>query len=180
MDFGIFVTLEDGIDGLVHTSDIAWEDTKGALKTYKNGDMVEFKILEFNKNEMRISCGIKQLTKSPWQLLNEKYQPKMKVQGVVSGITKFGIFIKLEEKVEGMVHISEISKTRIENIEEIFKIGDSVEAIVLNVDVKKKKISLSMKQFNIQSEKEEINKHTDEVKPSAFTIGDMINLKKGE
>ncbi len=181
VSFGLFVELEPGIDGLVHVSDITWEDgRKNPEELFKAGEEVEFKVLEIRKNEMKISCGIKQLEKSPWQTVAEKYKPRTKVSGTVSGITKFGIFVKLEEKLEGMVHISEASKSRVEDLSEIFKEGDAVEAVVIGVDIKKKKISLSIKQLDIQSEKEEINKLLNETKPGAFTIGDMVNLKLGE
>ena len=121
-------------------SDITWEDgRKNPEEMFKAGEEVEFKVLEIRKNEMKISCGIKQLEKSPWQAVAEKYKPRTKVSGTVSGITKFGIFVKLEEKLEGMVHISEASKSRVEDLSEIFKEGDAVEAVVIGVDIKKKK-----------------------------------------
>jgi small subunit ribosomal protein S1 len=178
--FGMFVELENGIDGLVHISDISWDDHKDIPKSYKNGQEVEFKILEINKEEMKISCGMKQLTKSPWEVVKEKYPPKTAVKGTVSGITSFGVFVKLDDDVEGLVHISEASRNRIEKLDERFKIGDPVEAIVLDVDIDKKRLSLSIKHYEIMSEKEEVTKILRQTSPNKVTLGDMINIDLGD
>jgi len=178
--FGMFVELESGIDGLVHISDISWDDQKDISKTYKNGQEVEFKILEINKQEMKISCGMKQLIKSPWEIVKERYSPKTIVKGTISGITSFGIFVKLDDDVEGLVHISEASRSRVENLDERFKIGDQVEAIVLDVDIAKKRLSLSIKHYEIMSEKEEVTKILRQTSPNKVTLGDMINIDLGD
>ena len=175
--FGLFVELNENIDGLVHISDLSWDDKSNLLNKYSVGDEVEFKILEIKKEEMKISCGIKQLQKSPWDIISDKYKPKMLVQGTVSGIMQFGIFVKLEDNLEGLVHISEVSKHKVESLEEAFKIGDAVEAVVLGVDVKKKRISLSIKQFEYASEREELNKILRETSPNTVTLGDIIDIK---
>ncbi len=179
--FGLFVGLEDGIDGLIHISDITWDDKVGDLSSlFKEGDDVEFKILDIKKDEMRISCGIKQLTKSPWEIIREKYPPKTKVQGTVSSVTDFGVFVKLEDNVEGLVHISEVSKRHIEDIQEHFKVGETVDAVVLDVNVGKKRLSLSIKHYEIISEKEELNNILKQTSPNTVTLGEMINLDFGE
>lgn len=178
--FGLFVELEEGIDGLIHVSDISWDEVKDLNKSFKVGQEVEFKILEIHKDEMKISCGMKQLTKSPWELIKEKYPPRTKVHGTVSGITQFGLFVKLADDVEGLVHISETSRNRIEKLEEHFKIGDPVDAVVLDVDVEKKRLSLSIKHYEIMSEKEEVNKILKKTSPNTVTIGDIINIELGD
>ncbi len=179
--FGLFVGLEEGIDGLIHVSDITWDDNGPDLNSqFKEGDEVEFKILDIKKNEMRVSCGIKQLTKSPWEIIKEKYPAKTKVQGTISGITDFGVFVKLEDNVEGLVHISEISKRHIENIKDYFTIGDPVDAVVLDVDVRKKRLSLSIKHYELISEQEELNNILNKTSPSTVTLGEMINIDFGE
>jgi small subunit ribosomal protein S1 len=179
--FGLFVELEDGIDGLVHISDISWDDNvKDLTRNFKNGQEVEIIILDINKREMKISCGMKQLTKSPWEAVKEKYPPRTKVHGIISGITAFGIFVKLEDDVEGLVHISEVSRNRIEKLDEYFKVGDSVEAVVLDVDVEKKRLSLSIKHYEIMSEKEEVTKILRQTSPNRVTLGDMINIDLGD
>lgn len=179
--FGYFVELEEGIDGLIHVSDITWDDTvKDAVSLYKAGNEVEFIILEINKKEMKISCGIKQLLRSPWEVVKEKYPPRTRVRGVVSGITQFGVFIKLDDEVEGLVHISEVSRNRVENLNDHFKPGQPVEAVVLDVDIQKKRLSLSIKHFEIISEKEEVSKILKRTSPNTVTLGDMINIELGE
>ncbi len=179
--FGLFVELEDDIDGLIHISDISWDDNKVNLEEkFSVGQEVEYKILEIKSREMKVACGIKQLSKSPWEAIAEKYQPRMKVDGTISGITQFGLFVKLEENVEGLVHISEVSKNRIEDLEEHFTPGDSVQALILGVDVNKKRLSLSLKQYDMIAEKEELDKILKETRPSTVTLGEMVNLKLGE
>jgi len=178
--FGLFVELEDGIDGLVHISDVSWDDLKDLNRMFKNGQEVEIKILDINKKEMKISCGMKQLQKSPWETVKEKYPARTRVHGTISGITAFGIFVKLQDDVEGLVHISEVSRNRIEKIEEHFKVGDPVEAVVLDVDVEKKRLSLSIKHYEIMSEKEEVTKILKQTSPNKVTLGDMINIELGD
>ncbi|HOO73068.1 MAG TPA: S1 RNA-binding domain-containing protein [Spirochaetota bacterium] len=179
--FGIFVELEDDIDGLIHISDVSWDDdNKDLHHLYKIGDEIEFKILDIKKKEMKISCGVKQLTKSPWELISEKYPPRKKVDGVISGITPFGLFIKLEDDVEGLVHISEVSRRRVENLEDHFKIGDPIGATVLGVDVEKRRLSLSIKNYEIISEKEELEKIMKQSSPGRVTLGDFVDLKLEE
>ena len=175
--FGMFVDLADGIDGLVHISDISWEENlKGVPGSYKAGDEVEVKILDINRNEMKISCGMKQLTRSPWESIREKYPPRTRVEGVVSGITQFGLFVKLGDDVEGLVHISEVSRRRVENLDEHYKIGDQVGAVVLDVDVDKRRLSLSIKSYDAATEKEELDRIMKGTRPSTATLGDYINI----
>ncbi len=179
--FGLFVELEEGIDGLVHISDVSWDDNvKDLGRFYKNGQEVEIKVLDINKREMKISCGMKQLTKSPWEAVKEKYPPRTRVSGTVSGITAFGVFIKLEDDVEGLVHISETSRHRIEKLDDHFKIGDPVTAVVLDVDIDKKRLSLSIKHYEIMSEKEEVTKILRQTSSNKVTLGDMINIELGD
>jgi small subunit ribosomal protein S1 len=181
MNFGIFVELEDGIDGLIHISDINWdENLKDAAGTYKVGDIVEYMILEIKQNEMKISCGIKQLTKSPWEIINDKYPSGSKVPGAISGIVPFGLFVKIEEEIEGLVHISEVSHKRIENLAEQFKVGDKVNVEVLGIDVDRKRLSLSMKKYDAAVEKEELDKLLHNSGSKTVTIGDFIKIKLGE
>lgn len=175
--FGMFVELEKGIDGLIHISDVSWDDNdKTPLKKYKVGNEVEFKILDIRKDEMKISCGIKQLTKSPWEIIKEKYPAGSSVTGVVSGLVPFGLFIKIEEDIEGLVHISEVSKSRIENLEEHFKIGDEVNAIVLGIDVDKKRLSLSIKGHDAIVEKEHVDRILNDAGSKKVTLGDFIKI----
>lgn len=181
VSFGLFVELEDDIDGLIHISDISWDENIKDLTTmFKVNDEIEFKILEIKKDEMKISCGIKQLIKSPWEIIKEKYPPRSKVSGVISSIANFGIFVKLSDDIEGLVHISEVSRRKIENIEEVYKIGDTVAAVVLGVDIARKRISLSMKLHEVSMEKEELNKILKSTSSNKVTIGDLMKMRQGE
>ncbi|MCP4133939.1 MAG: S1 RNA-binding domain-containing protein [bacterium] len=179
--FGMFVELEDNIDGLIHVSDVTWDDGKKDLaEIYSVGDEVEFKILDIKKDKMKISCGIKQLQKSPWEVISEKYPPRKVVSGFISGITKFGVFVKLEDEVEGLIHISELSKARIEDLEDHFKVGEKIDAVVLSVDIEKKRLSLSKKSYDIISEKEELEKILKDTSSSTPTLGDILKINLGE
>ncbi|MGL4369576.1 MAG: S1 RNA-binding domain-containing protein, partial [Spirochaetota bacterium] len=179
VSFGVFVEIENDIDGLVHISDLSWDDNAGNFQDkFKAGDEVEFKILHVDKNEMKISCGIKQLSRSPWEAIREKYPPRSRVTGTVTNITSFGVFIKLEDNVEGLVHATEASRRKGEDLNQIFTVGDSVNAVVLNVDTDRKKISLSIKAYDIASEKEELKKIMTSSSSSTATIGDLLKMKQ--
>jgi small subunit ribosomal protein S1 len=179
--FGMFVELEEGIDGLVHISDISWDDGfRNISERYHAGDEVEFKILEIQKTEMRIACGIKHLLRSPWETIKEKYPPRTRVEGVVSGITPFGLFVRLEDEVEGLVHISEVSRKRVENLADHYKVGDPVTAVILEVDAMKKRLSLSIKSYDMAAEKEDLVNIMKETRPRRVTLGDMVNITLGD
>jgi small subunit ribosomal protein S1 len=179
VSFGLFVEIENDIDGLIHVSDVSWDDGDKALpELYSVGQEVEFKIIGIDKNEMRISCGMKQLTRSPWESIKEKYPPRSRVPGTITNITAFGLFVKLEDNVEGLVHISEASRRKVEDLTEIYKVGDSVNVVVLNVDTDKKKMSLSIKHYDIMNEKEELKKLMGSTSSSTATIGDLLKLKQ--
>lgn len=180
VNFGIFVELEEDIDGMIHVSDLSWDDIKNPVNKYKVGEDITFKVLDINKAEMKISCGVKQLTVSPWQKVKEKYQPRTRVNGVISNIAPFGMFVKLEDDVEGLVHISEVSKQKVEDINDLYNVGDSVKAVVLDVNVDKKRLSLSVKHLEIMEEKEELKKIMGSDAPKTTTIGELLKLKKEE
>ena len=179
--FGMFVGLDGEIDGLVHLSDMSWnENVKDASSIYKVGDEIKVKILDIKKDEMKISCGVKQLEKSPWEIIREKYPKGSRITGEISGITQFGLFVKLEDDVEGLAHISEVARKKAENLEEHYSVGESIGVVVLGVDVEKRRLSLSVKQYEAISEKEELDKIMKNTSPSTVTLGDIVNIKLGE
>lgn len=180
--FGMFVELEPDIDGLIHISDISWNENFNNIQSvYKEGQDVEFAVLEINKEEQKIACGIKQLTKSPWELISQKYPPRTVISGTVTGIVPFGMFIKIDgDTVEGLVHISEVSKRKIDSVDGIYKVGDKVNAVVLGVDVDKKRLSLSVKHFEILSEKEEVKKVLHTSTSGTATLGELLKNKFGK
>jgi len=147
MDYGVFVDI-GGIDGLLHVSDISWGRAENPSKIFKTGDKVKVKILTFDPTTEKISLGIKQLTEDPWLTVSERYHIGDRVSGRVVSMTNYGAFVELEEGVEGMIHISEMSWTkRIKKPSQIMKTGDRVEAAVLNIDTNAKRISLSLRQL---------------------------------
>ena len=146
-DFGAFVDL-GGIDGLLHITDMSWGRISHPSEMLRIDDEIEVKILKFDKDSERIALGLKQKTESPWRKIEERYQPSMRVRGEVVNVMNYGAFVKLEEGVEGLVHISEMSWTRrVNHPSEMVNIGDIVEVVVLNVNASKQEISLGMKQI---------------------------------
>ncbi len=153
-DFGIFVGIDEGIDGLVHISDISWtKRIKHPSEIYKKGQEVQAIVLNIDKENERFSLGIKQLTSDPWDEIPYKYQPGVKVTGTVTSVTDFGIFLQLEEGVEGLVHISEVPSDGQKDPMAGFKVNDVVEAKVINVSREEKKIGLSLKKLDSAKEK---------------------------
>ena len=146
-DYGVFVDL-GGIDGLLHITDISWGRIEHPSKLFKVGDTITVKVLSYEPETEKVSLGIKQLTEDPWARAEEKYPVGSKVTGRVVSLTDYGAFIELEEGVEGLVHVSEMSWTkRIRRPSQIVSVGDQVEAVVLKVDPENKRISLGLKQI---------------------------------
>jgi len=145
-NFGIFVGVEDGIDGLVHVSDISWKQrVKHPSEIYKKGQEIEAVVLNIDVENEKFSLGIKQIEKNPWEEFCEKYSVGATVNGKVTNLTEFGVFVEVEEGIEGLVHISELSHKRVKTASEVFAVGDTVSAIVKSVDTKGRKIRLSIK-----------------------------------
>jgi small subunit ribosomal protein S1 len=145
-NFGVFVGIEEGIDGLVHVSDISWKHRVTHPSEYfKKGQEVEAVVLNVDIENEKFSLGIKQIEKNPWEDLAQKYTPGSIVTGKITNFTDFGIFVEIDEGIEGLVHISEISQKRVKTSSELFSVGDTVSAVVKSIDTKSKKIRLSIK-----------------------------------
>jgi small subunit ribosomal protein S1 len=146
-NYGAFVEIEPGIDGLLHVSDISWtEKIAHPNEKYKKGDEVECMVLEIDQEKQRISLGIKQMHEDPWQnAIPDAYKPGMVVHGKVTKITNFGVFVELEEGLEGLLHISELSDKKVDNPQEVVKPGEEVNVKILRVDLEERKIGLSLK-----------------------------------
>ncbi len=146
-DYGVFVDL-GGIDGLLHVTDISWGRVEHPSKVYKVGETIKVKVLSFDREKEKVALGVKQLTEDPWLRVEEKYPVDTKVTGRVVSLTEYGAFVELEEGVEGLIHVSEMSWTkRIRHPKQILSVGDTVEAMVLKVDPEAKRISLGLKQI---------------------------------
>ena len=148
-DYGAFVELEPGVEGLIHVSEMSWtKKVKHPSKVLEVGQEVECQVLEVDAKSKRISLGLKQLEPDPWTLFTEKYKPGDKIGGKVRSITDYGIFVGIEEGVDGMVHKSDISWTaKVNNPSDLYKKGDDVEAIILSINHDEKKVSLGVKQL---------------------------------
>ncbi|MDP9151482.1 MAG: 30S ribosomal protein S1 [Myxococcota bacterium] len=148
-DYGAFVELEPGVEGLIHVSEMSWtKKVKHPSKVLEVGQEVECQVLEVDAKSKRISLGLKQLEPDPWTLFTEKYKPGDKINGKVRSITDYGVFIGIEEGVDGMVHKSDVSWTaKVNNPSDLYKKGDDVEAIILSINHDEKKVSLGVKQL---------------------------------
>jgi small subunit ribosomal protein S1 len=145
-DFGIFIGIDEGIDGLVHISDISWiQRLKHPSELFKKGQEVQAIVLNIDKENQRFSLGIKQIQKNPWDDVHHRFRVGQMIKGKVTNVTKFGAFVEIEAGIEGLVHISELSHQRVEKATEVTKVGDEIQAVVINVDPKRHKIGLSIK-----------------------------------
>ena len=148
-DFGAFIDL-GGIDGLLHITDMSWGRVNHPSDLVKIDQQIEVKVLNIDREKEKIALGMKQKEDSPWQDIEKKYPPNTRVRGVVTNIMSYGAFVKLEEGVEGLVHISEMSWTRrINHPSEVVSIGEEIDVVVLDIDKDKQEISLGMKQTEV-------------------------------
>jgi small subunit ribosomal protein S1 len=149
-DYGAFVELEPGIEGLIHISEMSWtKRVKHPSKVVAIGDEVDCIVLDVDEGERKISLGMKQIEPNPWTILEQKYPPGTRVKGVVRNVTNFGVFVGIEEGIDGLIHVSDISWTeKIKDPKELYKKGDEVEAVVLRVDMDNEKFSLGIKQMS--------------------------------
>lgn len=174
-DFGIFIGFEEGVDGLVHVSEMSWtKKIKHPSELYKKGQEVEALVLNIDPRNERFSLGIKQLTPDPWKDVARRYRRGEVVTGKVTNVTDFGAFIELEEGIEGLVHVSEISREKIERPSDVLKVGESVSAVVLHIDPHERRIGLSMKGVAEKVEKAEIEKYISNQGPPTSTLGELI------
>ena len=145
-NFGAFVEIESGLEGLIHVSELSWtKRVRHPNEVLKEGDEVEAVILRMDSKDRRISLGLRQTTPDPWSALPAKYPPGTPVSGKVTGLTDFGVFMEIEEGIEGLIHISELAHERVTNPSDLFKKGDDIEAVVLNIDPVDQRASLSRK-----------------------------------
>ncbi len=146
-DYGAFIDL-DGLDGLLHITDMSWGRISHPSQMVKQGEEIEIMIIEVDREKERVSLGLKQLTKNPWDRIEEKYPVGGKVRGRVVNLVPYGAFVEIEEGVEGLVHVTELSWTkRINKPNEVLKVGDEIDAVVLGIQKDDQKISLGVRQL---------------------------------
>ncbi len=174
-DFGIFVGVDEGIDGLVHISDLSWtKRVKHPSELYKKGDVVRAVVLNIDRENERFSLGVKQLMSDPWEAIPTRYTPGTIIRGQVTSVTDFGIFVEVEEGIEGLIHVSEISKEKVDSPKSCANVGDDLEAVVLNVDTVERKIALSIKHLANQKEKAEVDAFLGAQKSATSNLGDLL------
>jgi len=174
-DFGLFIGIGEGIDGLVHISDISWiKRIKHPSELYKKGDVVQAIVLDIEKENERFSLGIKQLQDDPWKTVAERYEVGKEITGTVTNLTDFGVFIELEEGIEGLVHVSEISKEKIKTPIGKFNIGDVITAKVMNINSDERRIGLSIKRLEMESEQSLLSEYVNNIKPATSTFGEIL------
>ena len=192
-NYGAFVELENDIDGMIHVSDMSWtRKINNPSEVLKPGQEVEVVILEINPKQQRISLGLKQAEDDPWSNIDSLYKVGDIVKGKVSKITAFGAFVELSNKIDGLIHISQISRDRVEKVKDVLKIGDEVEARVIKVDSGERRIGLSIKavkeNFTPEDLKAAEEEYTAALKPGenmvdlgeAFSNDVLANLKLEE
>ena len=174
-DFGLFIGIGEGIDGLVHISDISWiKRIKHPSELYKKGDVVQAIVLDIEKENERFSLGIKQLQEDPWKTVAERYEVGKEITGTVTNLTDFGVFVEIEEGIEGLVHVSEISKEKIKTPIGKFSIGDVITAKVMNINSQERRIGLSIKRLEIESEQSFLNEYVNNTRPTTSTFGEIL------
>ena len=171
--YGAFIELEDGIDGMVHVSDLSWtRKINHPSETLKKGDELQAVVLEIDKDSQRISLGVKQLETDPWDEIGNRFNVGDLVKGTVAKIAAFGAFVQLEDDVDGLVHISQLSEEHVGKVKEVVNIGDEVEARVIKVDKAERRIRLSIKAASYTDE--QLKKETaafDALRPSSDLVG---------
>ena len=174
-DFGIFVGFEEGVDGLVHVSEMSWtKKIKHPSELYKKGQEVEAVVLNIDRKNERFSLGIKQLTPDPWKDIARRYRKGETVTGKVTNVTDFGAFVELEEGIEGLIHVSEISREKVSKPSDVLRVGDTVSAIVIHTDPHERRIGLSMRGLKERTEKTEIEKYISNQGSTSHSLGELI------
>jgi len=176
-DFGVFVGVADGIDGLVHVSDLHWtKKIKHPSELYKKGDDIEAVVLGIDVDNERVSLGVKQVTQDPWQVMTKTHPVGSRVKGKVTSVTDFGVFVELEEGIEGLIHISQLSTERVEKPQALFQPGQEVEAEITQIDTRERKIGLSIKALRRSEEREEVESYMKREREGArFSFEDILN-----
>ncbi len=173
--YGAFVALEEGIDGMIHVSDMSWtRKINHPSEVLKKGDVVEARVLNIDKENQRVSLGIKQLEEDPWETIDDRFKVGDLVSGQVAKIASFGAFVNLDGDIDGLIHISQLSEDHVERVKDVIKVGDEVQARVIKVDKVERRIGLSIKAVNYNAE--QLRRET--VAFETVRAGDMVGLEQ--
>jgi small subunit ribosomal protein S1 len=174
-EFGLFIGIEDGIDGLIHISDLSWSKRiKHPNEIYKKGETIQAVVLNIDKEKERFSLGVKQLHPDPWESAPERYPVDSQVAGKVTNITDFGVFVELEEGVEGLIHVSELGHSKIKTPVGIFQVGDEITAKVIHVAPLERRIGLSVKRISEDEERSHFDEYAGSNKSAGTTLGSLL------
>jgi small subunit ribosomal protein S1 len=175
-DFGIFIGIDEGIDGLVHISDLSWtKRVKHPSELYKKGDVVQAIVLDIEKDNERFSLGVKQLQADPWKSVAARYRVGSEITGTITNVTDFGVFVELEEGIEGLVHVSEISKEKIKTPVGKFNVGETITARVMTINSDERRIGLSIKRLEVEREQSLLSDYVSSMGQSpTTTFGELL------
>lgn len=174
-EFGLFIGIDDDIDGLVHISDISWtKRIKHPSEFYKKNDMIQAIVLDIDKVNERFSLGIKQTQADPWETVGQRYEVGDEISGIITNLTAFGVFVELEEGIEGLVHVSEISKENIKSPKEHYQIGDTITAEVMNINGDERRIGLSVKRLEEGDDGKYLEEFAKNMKPASSSFGEIL------
>jgi len=174
-DFGLFIGIDEGIDGLVHISDISWtKRIKHPSEIFKKGDVVQAVVLDIEKHQERFSLGIKQLQDDPWKSVADRYEVGKEITGTVTNLTDFGVFVELEEGIEGLVHVSEISKEKIKTPVGKYTIGEVITAKVMNINSDERRIGLSIKRLEMEDDQSLLSEYVSNARQPTSTFGEIL------
>ncbi len=180
-EFGLFIGIEDGIDGLIHVSDISWtKKIRHPEEMYKVGDPVQAKVLTVDKENEKFTLGIKQLNEDPWSQVPSRYPVGTIVDGVVTNITDFGLFVEVEEGIEGLVHVSEISSKKIKSPSEMFTEAVTIQAKVIHVSAEERRLGLSIKQMKEDEDRKKPKEFRSSGPEAGQSLGDLLKQKMEE
>ncbi|MEH0020106.1 MAG: 30S ribosomal protein S1 [Desulfobacter sp.] len=174
-EFGLFIGIDDDIDGLVHISDISWtKRIKHPSEVYKKNDTIQAVVLDIDKGNERFSLGIKQTQADPWETVSERYEVGKEISGEITNLTDFGVFVELEEGIEGLVHVSEISKENVKSPKEHYQIGETITAKVMNINSDERRIGLSIKRLEDDDDDKYLEEFAKNTKPAASAFGEIL------
>ncbi|WBF68699.1 30S ribosomal protein S1 [Desulfovibrio subterraneus] len=177
-EFGMFIGIEDGIDGLIHVSDISWtKKIRHPNEMYNVGDTVQAKVLTVDQENEKFTLGVKQLTEDPWTKVPTNYPVGAIIEGLVTNITDFGLFVEVEEGIEGLVHVSEISQKKVKSPNEIFKEGVTIQAKVIHVSAEERRLGLSIKQLKDDEDRKKPREFRTGASEAGQNLGDLLKQK---
>ena len=176
-EFGMFIGIEDGIDGLIHVSDISWtKKLRHPGEMYKVGDVVQAKVLTVDQENEKFTLGMKQLAEAPWASVPARYPVGNVITGTVTNVTDFGLFVEVEEGIEGLIHVTELGK-KVKSPSELFKEGDSVQAKIIHVSADERRLGLSIKQIKDDEERRKPKDYHSGDNSISQTLGDLLKQK---